>query len=66
MSDMKRSQEELVGYLTRELEFSNGAFLMTGTGIVPDKDFTLEPGDRVSITIEPIGTLTNPVVRKKT
>ncbi len=66
LSDMKRSQEELVSYLTRELKFPNGAFLMTGTGIVPDKDFTLEPGDRVSITIEPIGTLTNPVVRKKT
>ena len=63
LSDMKRSLEELISYLTRELEFPNGAFLMTGTGIVPDKDFTLEPGDRVRITIEPIGTLTNPVVR---
>ena len=63
LSDMKRSQEELVSYLTRELEFSNGAYLMTGTGIVPGKEFTLEPGDRVTITIEPIGALTNPVVR---
>lgn len=63
LSDMKRSQEELVSYLTRELEFPHGAFLMTGTGIVPGNEFTLEPGDRVSITIDPIGTLTNPVVR---
>lgn len=63
LRDMKRSQLELVSYLTRELEFPNGAYLMTGTGIVPGNDFTLEPGDRVSITIEPIGTLTNPVVR---
>ena len=64
LSDMKRAPEELVGYLTRELEFPRGAYLMTGTGIVPGNDFTLEPGDRVSITIEPIGTLTNHVVRQ--
>ena len=36
---------------------------MTGTGIVPDDNFTLENGDLVSITISGIGTLTNPVVR---
>jgi 2-dehydro-3-deoxy-D-arabinonate dehydratase len=36
---------------------------MTGTGIVPPSDFTLEAGDEVSITIDGIGTLTNPVVR---
>jgi 2-dehydro-3-deoxy-D-arabinonate dehydratase len=36
---------------------------MTGTGIVPPSEFTLEGGDIVSITIEGIGTLTNPVVR---
>ncbi len=65
LSDMKRSLEELRSYLMRELEFPNGAFVMTGTGIVPGKDFSLQPGDRVSITIEPIGTLTNPVVRKE-
>jgi 2-dehydro-3-deoxy-D-arabinonate dehydratase len=50
----------------RELEFPNGAFLMTGTGIVPGHDFTLQPDDEVSITIEPIGTLVNYVVRKDT
>lgn len=64
LSDMKRSQEELRSFLMRELEFPNGAFVMTGTGIVPGNDFTLAPDDEVSITIEPIGTLTNPVVRK--
>ena len=36
---------------------------MTGTGIVPHDDFTLEPGDEISIAIDGIGTLTNPVVR---
>jgi 2-dehydro-3-deoxy-D-arabinonate dehydratase len=64
ISDMKRSLEELRKYLLRELEFPNGAFLMTGTGIVPGHDFTLQPDDEVSITIEPIGTLINYVVRK--
>jgi 2-dehydro-3-deoxy-D-arabinonate dehydratase len=36
---------------------------MTGTGIVPPDTFTLEPGDEVSITIDGIGTLKNPVTR---
>ena len=38
------------------------AFLMTGTGIVPDESFTLRAGDVVTIDIPGIGTLTNPVV----
>ena len=32
---------------------------MTGTGIVPGTDFTLQSGDKVLIEIESIGTLTN-------
>jgi 2-dehydro-3-deoxy-D-arabinonate dehydratase len=43
------------------MTFSYGVFLLTGTGIVPPDDFTLYPGDLVSITIEGIGTLENPV-----
>jgi 2-dehydro-3-deoxy-D-arabinonate dehydratase len=58
---MKRKPQELVDYLFRESSFPNGAFLMTGTGIVPPADFTLALGDVVSIEIEKIGTLTNPV-----
>ena len=65
LSDMKRTLEELRDYLVRELEFPTGAFLMTGTGIVPDHDFTLQPKDEINISIEPIGTLTNYVVRKE-
>jgi len=34
---------------------------MTGTGIVPPSSFTLASGDRVRITIEPIGVLENEV-----
>ena len=44
-----------------ELSFPNGVFLMTGTGIVPDNDFTLLGGDVVNITIDRIGTLSNEV-----
>jgi 2-dehydro-3-deoxy-D-arabinonate dehydratase len=50
-SQMKRSPEELAVYLGRELAFPGGAFLMTGTGIVPEDDFTLKPGDLVGISV---------------
>ncbi len=56
---MKRSLSELRDYLTRETSFPAGCFLMTGTGIVPADDFSLQPGDEVRITIAPIGTLVN-------
>ena len=61
ISQMKRKHTELVSYLFREMDFPNGAFLMTGTGIIPHDDFTLHVGDVVNITIEGIGTLTNTV-----
>jgi 2-dehydro-3-deoxy-D-arabinonate dehydratase len=56
---IRRPLTELADYLFREMTFSNGVFLLTGTGIVPPDDFTLHPGDKVSITIEGIGTLEN-------
>ena len=61
LKQMKRTPEELIGFLFRETSFSAGVFLMTGTGIVPGTDFTLRSGDQVSISIDGIGTLTNPV-----
>ena len=59
LNQMKRSPEELIAFLFRETSFPGGVFLMTGTGIVPGTNFTLKPEDKVSITIEPIGTLIN-------
>jgi 2-dehydro-3-deoxy-D-arabinonate dehydratase len=53
----------LVEYLFRENNFPAGAYLMTGTGIVPPDSFTLAAGDRIRITIDPIGTLENVVVQ---
>ena len=50
-SRMKRSFEDLAVYLYRELEFPRGAFLMTGTGIVPHESFSLAPGDRVRVEV---------------
>lgn len=50
-SQIKRPLTELSEYLFRELHFPNGAFLMTGTGIVPAEPFTLQSNDIVRIEI---------------
>ncbi len=60
---MARKFADLVGWLGRDNSFPDGAFLMTGTGIVPDSNFTLRPGDLVRIDIAGIGTLINPIVQ---
>jgi 2-dehydro-3-deoxy-D-arabinonate dehydratase len=57
ISQMKRTHLELVDYLTREMSFPKGVYLMTGTCIVPDPPFTLQANDEIHIQIEPIGTL---------
>ena len=57
IDQMKRNHEELVDYLFREADFPSGCYLMTGTGIVPPDDFTLQEGDEVRISITGIGTL---------
>jgi 2-dehydro-3-deoxy-D-arabinonate dehydratase len=61
LSEMKRRPSELAGFLFRDNSFPAGCYLLTGTGIVPDNDFTLAPGDEIAITIEPVGTLVNRV-----
>lgn len=61
LSNLKRRPEELIEYLFRDNSFPYGCFLLTGTGIVPPDEFTLEPDDEIRITIEPIGTLINRV-----
>ena len=58
---MKRDLNTLIEYLFRDNSFRNGCFLMTGTGIVPPNAFTLASGDKIRITIDPIGTLENEV-----
>ena len=61
VSQMKKKPADLVSYLFHSCSFPVGTYLMTGTGIVPADNFTLEPGDEIQITIEPIGTLINTV-----
>ncbi len=63
---LKRSFAELVGFLLRENPVPAGSVLLTGTGLVPTDDFTLEPGHVVEIHVPSIGTLTNPVVLAST
>jgi len=58
---LKRTPEELASWLFRDQSFPDGCFLLTGTGIVPPNDLTLEQGDEVHITIDGVGTLVNPV-----
>ncbi len=50
-SQIKRPFQQLVDFLRKELAFPQGVFLMTGTGIVPPDDFSLERGDIVRITV---------------
>ena len=60
--EMARDFEDLIQWLGRDNSFPTGAFLLTGTGIVPD-DFTLEAGDIVDIDIAGVGCLSNPVIQ---
>jgi len=61
LRELKREPKELVSFLYRDNSFPQGAFLMTGTGIVPGDDFTLQHGDLIRISIDGIGVLENPV-----
>jgi len=59
ISQMKRTAQELVSYVYKECSFPAGCLIMTGTGIVPGNNFTLQSGDEISISIDSIGTLVN-------
>ena len=62
VNQIKRSFEELVSYLYRSQTFTRGAVLLTGTGIVPGDNFTLQPDDRIWIEVNGIGVLENTVI----
>ena len=61
LDKMKRSFDELAGWLARDNAFPNGVILLTGTGVVPPDEFSMQAGDLVHISISGIGTLTNTV-----
>jgi 2-dehydro-3-deoxy-D-arabinonate dehydratase len=60
---MARGLDELIDWLGRDNRFPDGVILLTGTGIVPPDEFSLQAGDVVRISVDGIGTLTNPVVQ---
>jgi 2-dehydro-3-deoxy-D-arabinonate dehydratase len=59
LAELKREPRQLAEFLFRDNSFPAGAFLMTGTGVVPGDDFTLASGDRIRIAIDGIGVLEN-------
>jgi 2-dehydro-3-deoxy-D-arabinonate dehydratase len=63
LSRMARRFDELTHWLGIDNTFPDGVILLTGTGIVPPDEFSLRPSDSVTITIDGIGALTNPVVQ---
>lgn len=60
-ANLNRTFDSLIEYLGRETTFPTGAFLLTGTGVVPDDSFTLQSGDVVHIEIDQLGELVNMV-----
>jgi 2-dehydro-3-deoxy-D-arabinonate dehydratase len=63
INNIKRTFDELIDFLCRSQTFPQGAMLLTGTGVVPDDDFTLATNDVIRVTISGIGTLENRVAR---
>jgi 2-dehydro-3-deoxy-D-arabinonate dehydratase len=61
LTELKRQFSTLIDYLYCDNSFPYGCFLLTGTGIVPPDEFTLQPQDEIQITIAGIGTLINTV-----
>jgi 2-dehydro-3-deoxy-D-arabinonate dehydratase len=60
---LRRRFDELAGWLFRADRHPDGAVLSTGTCLVPEAPFSLEPGDLVEVSVASVGTVRNPVVR---
>ena len=58
--------DEIISYASQTMTLEPGDLILTGTpagvGVFRDPQRLLRPGDEVTITIEAIGSLTNPVV----
>jgi 2-dehydro-3-deoxy-D-arabinonate dehydratase len=62
VSDMVRNPAELISVLHAAYPLPVGAWLLTGTSLVPPPPYTAEAGDLISIEIEGVGRLVNHVV----
>ena len=64
-SDMIFSVAQIVAFISEAITLEPGDLILTGTpagvGIFHDPELLLQPGDEVTVEIEGIGTLTNPV-----
>ncbi len=64
-SDMIFSVAELVSFLSHGMTLVAGDIILTGTpagvGFVRDPELFMKPGDEVTVEIESLGALTNPV-----
>ena len=60
-AEMIKTCNDLVSHLAKSNQVPKTAVLLTGTALVPNDDFTLRPDDRIDISIEDIGVLTNTV-----
>jgi 2-keto-4-pentenoate hydratase/2-oxohepta-3-ene-1,7-dioic acid hydratase in catechol pathway len=58
--------DEIISHVTKTMTLEPGDLILTGTpagvGVFRDPQRLLEPGDEVTIEIERVGSLTNPVV----
>ena len=61
VADMTRDPADLVRVLASSYTLPVGAWLLTGTSIVPPESYSAEPGDVVRIAIDGLGELTNSV-----
>jgi 2-dehydro-3-deoxy-D-arabinonate dehydratase len=59
LAELKREPRQLAEFLFRDNSFPDGAFLMTGTGVVPGDEFSLASADVIRIEIDGIGILEN-------
>jgi 2-keto-4-pentenoate hydratase/2-oxohepta-3-ene-1,7-dioic acid hydratase in catechol pathway len=64
-SSMIFSVAQIVAFISEAITLEPGDLILTGTpagvGIFRDPELLLQPGDEVTVEIEGIGTLTNPV-----
>src|SRR5213079_255558 len=61
VADMTREPAKLAAVLHSSYTLPVGAWLLTGTSLVPPEPYTAKPGDTVRITIDGLGELTNRV-----
>jgi 5-carboxymethyl-2-hydroxymuconate isomerase len=64
-SNMIFSVAQIVAFISEAITLEPGDLILTGTpagvGIFRDPELLLQPGDEVTVEIEGLGTLTNPV-----